>query len=807
MNFRLTAALFFGVVVLVAALLVTALTDEDSPTADGGLVPALASAGLKDKDVDAVELVRTQPAEEKLLFVKGPDGKWALKEPHPAKVEGYQIDRLVADLFQAKPVPDPELSTNLASHGLAPATFRATVKAGDKSATVNIGDTTRGGEKAVTYAVTSDNPEKPVAVRRSDLTGLFRDGARSEPGDAAKSAKWLADFRSRRVLGGDLRDPVADLAAAKISAGGKELALTHAPGKPWVFAAPAGYGEADTNGASVPTPDVFTGVRPLLNALTAFQVSGASDFIEKPDDLAKYGLNADNPNLVRVELISASGPPEVLFLGKPVEQDGKPVTPPKVYARTEGDPAVFTLGTDKVDALRTTVGRPDELRNKDVLAETLRDRVDAIDLTVGSQTVKLRKVAVGTGPRWVLYGGPNDPQEAKQPAVTDLLTALTRPRIAKDILTAPDDAAFAPAEQKAAVKLWTGGVPGAKAEGDKLPAEPTPTGTPVELVFGKKDADAVLLRRVADGTKTDLKVPDSLLAAAAKGRLDFAEIKLQSFQLPDATKLVLQRGSDRLEVNLTDGKWTFAEPVARKGQPADADRVSGLLTVLATLSPVKAVSEEPTPDELKRWGLDPATPRLKAAVGLKEGEIGFEFGNETEDKLYAYARQTGKPVVFTVPKVIADRLLSDDLRDRTIYRIDPDKATGLKIRGWKGPAGVQTLEFAKAGADWSAKAPAGFALDTVKLGALLAALAAPRADEYLGPGKVEYGLSVDQNPDAVELTIQFPAPTPAVTLVLGGKTPDGGRVYAASSAIPGEAVSFDPSAIRPFVKKPDSLKK
>ena len=71
--------------------------------------------------------------------------------------------------------------------------------------------------------------------------------------------------------------------------------------------------------------------------------------------------------------------------------------------------------------------------------------------------MKLRKVGGGGGPlasageKWVLYGGP-EPAEAKASQVAALLTQLTRPRAATEVLTAPNDAAFAGPEMKATVQ-------------------------------------------------------------------------------------------------------------------------------------------------------------------------------------------------------------------------------------------------------------------------------------------------------------------------------------------------------------------
>src|SRR5262249_50326251 len=146
---------------------------------------------------------------------------------------------------------------------------------------------------------------------------------------------------------------------------------------------------------------------------------------------------------------------------------------------------------------------PGELRNRDLLNPSRRDKIDAIDLTVGSTTLKLRKVGGGTplagGDRWVIYGGA-EPVEAKASEVASLLTTLTRPRAAKEVLAAPNDAAFAGPEIKATVKIWHEGIeppkPDApKLDKDKLPPEPTLKGDPIELVFGKKEGDSVFVRK------------------------------------------------------------------------------------------------------------------------------------------------------------------------------------------------------------------------------------------------------------------------------------------------------------------------
>lgn len=826
MNFRLTAVFFLLVVAMVIALLVSVITDSDSDVADG-LVSELTRAALKDKDVDTVEITRTQPTQERLVLVKTAAGKWEAREPVTAKVDSFAIDGIVRDLFRAKPVRDPEAGQNLTVRGLDSPSVQLTLKAGaDKSSTVNIGTTTIGGDRAVTYVSTGAAPKRPLAIKRSDLASLFRDAARSQDGAAFALVKWLPDLRNRRLLASDVGDAVTEAKAVKITAGGKEVALSRASGGAWEFTTPAGWADADVAGDTEARPNTaaLTGVRPLLNLLTGLQAGSVTDFIEQPGDLAKYGLNPGNPNIVRVELTTAAGT-EVLSLSGTVEENGKPVVPTKVYAQLSGDPAVVKVQTDRLEALRQTAMHPSELRNKDLIASEKRDRIDAIDLTVGTTTVKLRKVPAGPGAlpgqtgRWVMYGegGAADVKAAEVEAV---LTAFTKSRAVKDVLPAPDDAAFSGPEVKATVKLWVDGVEKPKDEkkdekkdATAWPPEPKVNGTPVTLVFGKREADAVLVRKTADGKSVDLKLPDAVLTLVTKSRLDLIDPKLKSFDTGAAVKLTFHRGKDKFELTKKPaGGWNLAKPGSAGGQSADAQKVSGLLGLLAGLFPEKVVAENPPDPDLPKWGLGSAAA-LTVTVEMKDGpdkQLVYEFGTAA-DADSVFARQVGRPIVFTVPKTTLERFQKDDLRDRTLFTLDLAKVQKVKLRGWAGLLGAQPLEYVvkREGGGWTAVSPptpAGFTPDAAKVTALLTSLAAPRADAFVDVAdKPQYGLSPDTASTRLEITVERDG-GPPVTLVLGGPA-EGGKVYAMSSAVPGEVFTLDATRIRAQTEKPAALQK
>jgi hypothetical protein len=204
---------------------------------------------------------------------------------------------------------------------------------------------------------------------------------------------------------------------------------------------------------------------------------------------------------------------------------------------------------------------------------------------------------------------------------------------------------------------------------------------------------------------------------------------------------------------------------------------------------------------------------MKVTVSLSDPadkERVYFFGTETEDRKWIHATQAGRPVVFFVSKTTVDKLLTEDLRDPTLFKLDLATVKRLKIRGWKGLVTQEplVLQFEKQAAGWVAVAPtqAGYQPDPAKVAALLAALAAPRADAFVDVGaKPHHGLDVAQNGDGLEFTIE-PEKGPGVTLVLGAKA-DATKVYGASSAVPNDVFTIDPTAIRKLLDKPASLQK
>lgn len=810
MNFRLTWVLFAIAVLAVGGFLVAVLID-DRPAPNAILLEPLAFS--KEEDIDTLVLVRqTETGDEKLVLTRGSGpGQWNFAEPMTARADSLPVSGIITALLKLKPTEYPALSTSLTTQGLDKPGMSITLKSGErKSATLNIGDTTIGKERAVTFVTTGTRPSVPVAVRRADLDAVFRIG--STDGKSNQLARWVSDFRQKRVLGGDLRDPVTDLASLSIRQGSKTISLAHTSPSEWIFTQPANYGVADVAGDPAPKPETFTGVRPLLNALAGLTVLNPTDFLENPGDLAEFGLKADDPNVIVVEFVPKEGKPERLLIGKRVDEKAAEVGG-KYFMKVEGDPAVMKISADRVPALARIVADPFDLRDRTLVSDLKKGSIDALDLTVGTDTLKARRVTISGAPQWVLYGGPTDPQVAG-PAVQDLINLLTKPRAAREVLTAPNDAAFADAERKSIVKLWFDGVaPVADPGAGKVPPEVKVNGAPsVVLTFGKREGDAVFVRRTAaDGTNTDLKLADDVLLLAARDRLGFLEPRFQSFASNLVTKLAFNRGAEAFELDVdNDGKWTFAQPERVKGKLADSEKLTKLAAAVATMAPNRVIAENPSDADLSKFGLG-ANARMKLTVSLKDNpeKPSFEFGNDTDDKTSVYARQAGKNLVVIVPKVILDRFVTADLSDPTLYRLQKDQIKAVQLKGWKQLFGSPAeYRFEKKADTWTTTlAPPGFVVDPIKLDALLDTVLSPRSEAFVNGGpKPEQG--VDLATGANTLVIQLERDgQPPVVLTLGNDADGGANFYCTTSTVPGAVFTVSTLPYRTYREKPATLQK
>jgi hypothetical protein len=542
MNFR-TTGILFGIVLAFSLVLLGMSIWQGEGTSSELLLDNLVNAGVKAPDVETLTMERADGA--KFVLVRSA-GAWTFAEPADmkgVKADVGQVNRVVEELFKARPISFPDLTSSKANHGLEPPGLKVTVKANkdgkEQTATVNVGDVLTG-RNAVAIVTTAARPDRPIAVPRENVDPLLKDMRNG--GNAKELAKWVNDYRTRQAFGVNTQTSAEEVVGLTLIGRGDDLTLNRVA-EGWKMTAhysvktkvgdkenverrnlpPSAADppvDADPQGDFSAGPNSFNGVRPLIQTITNLQAVSADDFL--PDDPAKlveYGLADTSPERVEVTLrVKGAGGAERTekgWIGKKVPMPATPgqttppgMTPNQVYVKVQGTPGVFRATSSNVDGIFGVLADPNPLRDRNLLPPDLMispQRVVAIDLTKDGRTTRLRQPASTTGPsfgqKFQLWGEEGDPQDANVAAISKILDLITQRRTIKEF-PAPNDANFTPTppgtppanEVKVVeLRLWTElepPPPPPPAQPGMAPppapvVEPKPKGNPIILTFGR----------------------------------------------------------------------------------------------------------------------------------------------------------------------------------------------------------------------------------------------------------------------------------------------------------------------------------
>jgi hypothetical protein len=796
MNFRTTYILFGGLgIVLAVGLLVQIFGRKDGALdATNFVLPSMHKPSVvRTDDIDRVEIDRHRDEagnskEETLVLVRAKSG-WRLENPN-VRVDTSTVDRLIdqvrtAAKDEAASDEAARARSNLAQFGLdSPGTIVTLHHKDGREWKLNLGNVGLGGiQKGVVYVTSSDRSKDPIAVKGNQLDHIYKN---------------VNDLRARELLA----DSTFNIYYVRLDEPGKEpIILEQVKDREWRFQKPP-FGETEYAGEP-PAPGLddtkITGVEGLLKAIVNFKVAGNEDFVESDaKDLAKYGLEANKPATLKLEIERKAGNAlgttsdekvhETLLIGKKNEQGDK------YYARLADDNAVVMVNAANVDSITKVAADPALLRNRDLVRLKSND-VDAIDIKNASGLIKIR----GPVARRKVIVGDSKPRAADDKTVSDLLTALNQPR---QVQSFPD-----PAKEKdygfdkpeaITVSLWENGLPkeemkelkpDEKKDADaelKLREPEKPT---VKLTFGGEDKDTVYVRREIGTDKSVLAVPKALLSKLNQGPLAYLDRTIPSFsQTAEVTKIVLERGGEPFELQRDGGAWKIIQPKDLAGRTADRARVEAILADLRGLRPVKFEAEGA--EDLEKYGLK--SPAIKATVTIKDKDGKPEdwvylFGSETPEKNGAYAKQGNKDVVFVAPTETLETL-RHDLEDPTVFQLDVAKVKELKFTGWKqltGSAFTLQLER-KSPNSWAAKQPADFEANSAKAETFIQSLASLKAEKFVvkkGGPQPEHKLGPKDASLVIEVTLD--GQKDPLTLTIGDLSTKDKAYFAQSSNLPG----------------------
>jgi hypothetical protein len=263
-----------------------------------------------------------------------------------------------------------------------------------------------------------------------------------------------------------------------------------------------------------------------------------------------------------------------------------------------------------------------------------------------------------------------------------------------------------------------------KASGDKdykklFIGEKTPTGSDL---FAKRNDEKKVFTIPAFQETTFNKATFDL---RDKSVLKFDREKVDGVDVSAAGKslAIVKEGSD----------WKITKPVQTK---ADYGTVEGLVGKLQTLQMKSIAADQPTPADLKKFGLDKPEATVDIATGSSRATL-IVGGKATDTTVYA--RDASKPAVVTVESSLVDDLKksADDYRRKDLFEFRAYNANHVEFK-----RGSDTIVFERvkgqgdnAQDKWRRVSPNGADVDRDKTDALLAKLANMRATQFVDAKK------------------------------------------------------------------------
>lgn len=259
-----------------------------------------------------------------------------------------------------------------------------------------------------------------------------------------------------------------------------------------------------------------------------------------------------------------------------------------------------------------------------------------------------------------------------------------------------------------------------KAAGDKdykklLIGEKSPTGA--DLFAKRNDEKKVFL------------IPAFQESTFDKKTFDLRDKTLITFDRDKVDAVDIVASGKGIDFAKDGGDWKITKPVAAK---ADFGSVEGLIGKVQTAQMKSIVSAAPTPEDLKKYGLD--KPQATVELGAGSSKATLLVGGKADDNT-VYARDASKPAVVTIDKSLADDLAkgADDYRVKDLFQFRAYNANHVEIT--RGDQKI-VLDRVKGQGDnaqdkWHRASPNPADLDRDKVDGVLAKLANMRATSFV----------------------------------------------------------------------------
>jgi len=325
-----------------------------------------------------------------------------------------------------------------------------------------------------------------------------------------------------------------------------------------------------------------------------------------------------------------------------------------------------------------------------------------------------------------------------------------------------------------------------KASGDKdyrklLVGEKTPTGG--DLFARRNDDKKVFL------------IPAFQETTLNKTTFDLREKNVLKFDREKVDGLDVAAGGKQLAIAKDGGEWKITKPLQTR---ADFGSVEGLVGRLQTLQMKSIASDNATPADIKKYGLD----KPEATVNLSAGSAKATLlvGGKAPDNT-VYARDASKPAVVTVETALLDDLkkTADDYRRKDIFEFRPFNATRLELtRNGQTTVFERVKGQGDAQDKWRRVSPTAGDPDKEKIDGLLSKLSNLRASSF-----AESTAKTGLDKPALSVSVKFDDGKKEEKATFGQA---GSDVYASRPAEPG-AAKVDSADFNAAIQSLDELAK
>ncbi len=346
-------------------------------------------------------------------------------------------------------------------------------------------------------------------------------------------------------------------------------------------------------------------------------------------------------------------------------------------------------------------------KKEKVFAAVEPDKIEELNVKSESGDVTSLKKTSGT---WQIVAPISAP--AAESEIIGLTSALGQMEIVRVIDESPTDLKeYGLDAPRIDVEFKSGE---GKPSGRLLVGIKTPTGA--SLYARRNDEKRVfLIPDFQDSSlnKSTFNLRDKALIKIARDKVDGVEVNVSAKPIQFA-----KDGSD----------WKITKPIAAR---ADFSSVEGLVGRIETAQMKSIVTDQASPEDLKKYGLD--KPEVTVTINQGSARAVVEIGGKAgEDAVYA--RDLSKGSVVTLDKSLAEDLKKgvDDYRRKDVFEFRAFNATRAEFT-----RGSQTLVLErvkgqgdKAQDSWRRVSPNPADVDKSKVESLLAGLADIRATSF-----------------------------------------------------------------------------